>query len=113
MDGMRMSGDAVAGAAAGVSGKAAAGGARWAAVPGFGVMAAGAGFADRGARLEAAVEAMRARGLRAHGELAEYAPGVAAQFGALGAADEVSGLGLGRIGVPDGVPGGVPEGGAA
>ena len=57
-DGVRMSGDRVAGVAAEVTGRAVAGEGSWAAVPGFRPVAAGAAFLDRGARLEAAVEAM-------------------------------------------------------
>ncbi|MFD5869250.1 hypothetical protein ACFWGD_11680 [Corynebacterium sp. NPDC060344] len=101
-DGMRMSGDRVARVAAEVSGRAGDGDGRWAGVPGFSPVAAGAAFADRGARLEAAVEAMRGRGRRAHGELAQYAPGVAAQFGALGDADAVSREAVRRMGVGGG-----------
>lgn len=101
---LRMSGDRVARVAAEVAGRAGDGEGRWAGVPGFAPMAAGAAFADRGARLEAAVEAMRGRGRRAHGELAGYAPGVASQFGALADVDSASRDAVGRIGVRGGEP---------
>lgn len=99
---MRMSGDRVARVAADVSGRAADGDGRWAAVPGFAPIAAGAAFVDRGARLEAAVEAMRGRGRRAHGELGGYAPAVAGQFGALADVDGAARDAVGRIVVAGG-----------
>ena len=99
---LRMSGDRVARVAAEVAGRAGDGEGRWAGVPGFAPMAAGAAFADRGAQLEAAVEAMRGRGRRAHDGLSDYAPAVAAQFAALDGVDASSGSAVGRIGVPGG-----------
>ena len=101
-DDMRMSGDEVARVDADVSGRAVDGDGRWAAVPGFAPIAAGAAFVDRGVRLETAVEAMRGRGRRAHGALGEYAPAVAGQFGALADVDGAVRDGLGRIGVTGG-----------
>ncbi|WJY99056.1 hypothetical protein CHAN_02125 [Corynebacterium hansenii] len=101
-DGMRMSDDRVVRVASEVTGRAGDGDGRWVAVPGFRPFAAGLAFFDRGARLEAAVEAMRGRGRRAHGELAEYAPAVAAQFAALEDADSASRDAVGRIDVSGG-----------
>ena len=103
-DGVRMSGDRVAGVAAEVTGRAVAGEGSWAAVPGFRPVAAGAAFLDRGARLEAAVEAMRGRGRRAHDGLSDYAPAVAAQFAALDGVDSASRDAVARIGVRGGEP---------
>ena len=101
-DGVRMSGDRVAGVAAEVTGRAVAGEGSWAAGPGFRPVAAGAAFLDRGARLEAAVEAMLGRGRREHDGLSDYEPAVAAQFAALDGVDASSGSAVGRIGVPGG-----------
>ncbi|WP_448851543.1 hypothetical protein [Corynebacterium sp. 335C] len=89
-----MTAGAVARAAADVAGRAERAGASWTAVPPFAATAAGAGFAGHGARLAAAVEAMRARGVLLAGRLAGYAPGVAAQFAEFGERDDVTGTRL-------------------
>lgn len=81
-----------------ITDRANGGAAAWDAVPGFAGAAAGAAFADRGARLAAAVDGLRVSGRGTYRRLDAFSPAVAGQFAALGDVDGRASESINRIG---------------
>lgn len=96
--GMTMTDGAVDRISRDITDRARGGAAAWDAVPGFTGAAAGAAFADRGARLAAVVDRLRDAGHGTYRHLDGFSPAVAGQFGVLGDVDGESSESIDRIG---------------